>query len=837
MRLTVNGKAEQLDPGPEHSLLHVLRENLGLTAAKPGCGEGACGACTVLVDGKPTRSCVTAATSGASAEVDTLEGLRDDGVFAQLVAAFAEVRAFQCGYCTPGMIVAAGALLRSNPSPTVADIVGALDGNICRCGTYPRIIAAIQRAADSARDARHSAPANRAADTASDPRFEARGAAPWDLADPDDRDWFNRLGDGLVVVLSPDEAGKVNAERGGAWSAKGGAWLHISSDGHVTAFTGKVDVGQDNSSALTTIVAQELGTDPELVELVMGDTDFCPYDMGTFGSRSTEDAGGVLSAAAASARDWLEANGGNVPQEKRLVIAAHADATRRGASSVRGKPPADRRAALAIASGRARYTSDLALPGMGHGRAVHAPVYQARFVSADFPAAPGGSGANSVEPVQEPGFAGIVAADPFAADAAIAAVNTKWDAADRPSETELDAYLRSHPIDEGGWEGAFEDGHGDVERSLERAALTYSASFTTAYLAHAPLETRCAVALWDADRVTIWTGTQVPFGVRGQVAAQLNIDESNVRVIVPTTGSGYGGKHSGEAAVEAARLSRASGRPVKVRWSRADEFAYAYFRPAAIIDIRAGLDDRGRITAWDHTNINSGPMGIRSPYVIANHHVRYQPADSPLHTGSYRALAATANNFARESAMDELAHLAGEDALDFRLRHLKDERLADVLKQAADRGGWSDRGESGEVGVGIACGFEKGGRIATFVEVSQHNLGELKLTRIVAAYDCGRIIDPDNLRNQIEGALVMGLGGALFEQVHFEHGRMTNGAMKTYRVPRFSDVPPIEVILVDRPSEPSVGAGETPIIAIAPAIANAIFALTGVRRRSMPLLG
>ena len=834
MHLTVNGKAEQVDPGGEHSLLHVLRENLGLTAAKPGCGEGACGACTVLVDGKPTRSCVTAATSVASAEVDTLEGLRDDGVFAQLVAAFADLRAFQCGYCTPGMIVAAGALLRSNASPSVADIVEALDGNICRCGTYPRIIAAIQRAADSTRDARHSAPANRGEEATSDQRFEQRGAAPWDLAKPDDRDWFDRLGDGLVVVLSPDEAGKVNAQRGGAWSAKGGAWLHIRSDGQVTAFTGKVDVGQDNSSALTTIVARELGTDPELVELVMGDTDFCPYDIGTFGSRSTEDAGGVLTAAAASAREWLEANGGKVPQGKRLVIAAHAGATPRGASLARGKPPADRRAALTIASGRARYTTDLALPGMGHGRAVHPPVYQAKLVSADFPAA---TGANGLESVQEPGFAGIVAADPYAADHAIAATKTKWDAPDRPSENKLDAYLRSHPIDEGGWEGAYEDGHGDVERSLERAALTFSASFTTAYIAHVPLETRCAVALWDGDRVTVWTGTQVPFGVRGQVAAQLNIDEGNVRVIVPSTGSGYGGKHSGEAAVEAARLSRASGRPVKVRWSRADEFAYAYFRPAALIDIRAGLDDRGRITAWDHTNINSGPMGIRSPYDITNHHVRYQPADSPLHTGSYRALAATANNFARESAMDELAHLAGEDALDFRLRHLKDDRLADVLKQAADRGGWPDRGESGERGVGVACGFEKGGRIATCVEVSQPKVGELKVTRIVAAYDCGRVIDPDNLRNQIEGALVMGLGGALFEQVHFEHGRITNGAMKTYRVPRFSDVPPIEVILVDRPSEPSVGAGETPIIAIAPAIANAIFNLTGQRRRSMPLLG
>jgi nicotinate dehydrogenase subunit B len=187
--------------------------------------------------------------------------------------------------------------------------------------------------------------------------------------------------------------------------------------------------------------------------------------------------------------------------------------------------------------------------------------------------------------------------------------------------------------------------------------------------------------------------------------------------------------------------------------------------------------------------------------------------------------------------MDELAHLCGEDPLDFRLRHLDDDRLSDVLTQVAQAGGWNKSASSAGGAMGIACGYEKDGRIATLVEVEQSADASIRLTRIIAAYDCGAVVDPNNLRNQIEGALVMGIGGALFEQIHFEKGRVTNGSMKQYRVPRFRDVPPIEVILVDRPSEPSVGAGETPIIAIAPAIANAIFALTGERRRSMPLLG
>ena len=426
-----------------------------------------------------------------------------------------------------------------------------------------------------------------------------------------------------------------------------------------------------------------------------------------------------------------------------------------------------------------------------------------------------------------------MAPDPYAADRALAAVDARWDVPELPSEDGLDGYLRAHPIAGHGWEGSFDEHEGNFDRAMSKAAATYQASFSTAYIAHVPLETRCAVAQWADDRVTIWTGTQRPFGVREQVANELAIDESRVRVIVPATGSGYGGKHSGEAAVEAARLSRACGRAVKVRWSRGDEFSYAYFRPAALMDISAGLDDRGRITAWQHTNLNSGPMALRSPYEIANFTIRYQPTESPLRTGSYRALAATANNFARESAMDELAHMAGEDALDFRLRHLRDSRLREVLTQAAKAGGWGSGGESAGSALGIAGGFEKGGRIATLVEVDS----DLRLTRIVAAYDCGRVVDPDNLRNQIEGALVMGIGGALFEQIHFENGRVTNGSMKAYRVPRFSDVPPIEVVLVDRPDEPSAGAGETPIIAIAPAIANAICNLTGERRRSMPLLG
>jgi isoquinoline 1-oxidoreductase len=234
-------------------------------------------------------------------------------------------------------------------------------------------------------------------------------------------------------------------------------------------------------------------------------------------------------------------------------------------------------------------------------------------------------------------------------------------------------------------------------------------------------------------------------------------------------------------------------------------------------------------------NTNSGMFGLVGPYTVPSQHLDFQPADSPLRQGSYRALAATANHFARESHMDELAAAMGLDPLELRLQHLADERLADVLHAAADRIGWGRAREAG-CGVGIACGVEKGARVATAVDVRVGEDRRLVIERIVIAFDCGAIVNPDGLTNQVEGAVVMGLGAALFESIRFEAGVIGNATFADYRVPRIDDVPPVEVILLDRPEIPPAGAGETPIIAIAPALANAIFAATGVRLRSLPLV-
>jgi CO/xanthine dehydrogenase Mo-binding subunit len=301
-------------------------------------------------------------------------------------------------------------------------------------------------------------------------------------------------------------------------------------------------------------------------------------------------------------------------------------------------------------------------------------------------------------------------------------------------------------------------------------------------------------------------------------------------------GCGEGVKHTGDAAVEVARLAKASGKPVKVAWTREDEFTWAYFRPAGVLEVSSGARRDGVITAWEFHNYNSGPAGITTPYVVANQKIQFHPVRSPLRQGSYRALAATANHFARESHMDELAHSVSMDPLEFRFKNLADSRLKAVFQAAADTFGWGKQKAGAGRGSGLAGGVEKGGYVATCAEVEVDDSSRrVQIRRVVEAFECGAVINPGGIRNQVEGAVVQAIGGALFEAIRFENGRIVNPHFSQYRVPRMTDVPRIEAVILDRPDLPSMGAGETPIIGLAPAVGNAIFAATGVRLRSLPL--
>jgi isoquinoline 1-oxidoreductase len=325
--------------------------------------------------------------------------------------------------------------------------------------------------------------------------------------------------------------------------------------------------------------------------------------------------------------------------------------------------------------------------------------------------------------------------------------------------------------------------------------------------------------------------------VRDDLADVFHVPEKDVRVIVPDTGSAYGGKHTSDAGLEAGRLARATaGRPVKLVWTREEEFTWAYFRPAGVIEVKSGIGADGKLTAWEFHNYHSGMSAIETPYDVANQLTQYHQVPLVLRCGSYRGLAATANHFARETQMDSLARVSGMDPLQFRLVNLSDARMKAVLEAGAKAFGWPrQKSEEGQ-GFGVAAGYEKGSYVATFAEISVDSKTKtIRVKKLVEAFECGAIVNPDGLRNQVVGAMIQGLGGALFEAIEFQNGRITNRHFASYRVPRFRDVPEIETILLDRKDIAPAGAGETPIMAIAPAIGNAYYDATKIRLMSLPL--
>jgi isoquinoline 1-oxidoreductase len=850
VRLSVNGVVRDIDADASgRSLLEVLREDLGLTGAKYGCGEGECGACTVLRGDTAVRACGVDIAELDGAAITTIEGLAGGMRLHPVQEAFVACRALQCGYCTPGMVMSAVALLRTDTARDDAAIRAAMAGNICRCGGYQNVVRAVVAASDGQSDGIGGAIDAAAVDTAE--------------AVPATSVW--------TAILRLDDPARPPL--GWGFSTPGGARITIDDRGHVVGYCGKVDAGQGNRVALCRLVAAELGVPLSAVRMQMGDTETTPYDLGTFGSLSTPDAGQALRLAAAAIRvalaeaaasawgvavDAVRATGGEVRERDGARRMPYAELVAAGPRTIRVDPgarlapappgvaelseEASREVLVAAVTGTKRFPSDITVPGMWHGALLRPPAHGAVLESLDAAAI---RDLADVTLVHDGDFVAVAAPTPHAARAALALLRPVWRTTPQPAQADLNRYLRDNPAAINPDREDPGRDIGDVDKAAANADYVMQAEYTAAYIAHVPLETRVALAVvGDAD-ATVWVGTQRPFAVRAAVAAALGLHEGQVRVVVPDFGGGFGGKHSPDVAIQAARLARASGRPVRVAWTRAEELSWAYLRPAAVIDVRASATRDGTLTGWELTNINAGGAGLTSPYATESVRERFQPARSPLPQGSYRALAATVNNFARESYLDEVAAALGMDPVELRLRHLTDPRLADVLTRVAEHVDWANRrtglagGEPTDGvrrGLGIACGVEKGGRVATAAEVTLDPDGTVRVTRLITAIDCGPVIDPSGLRNQVVGATVMGLGGALFEAVRFDHGRINSTSLSGYRVPRFTDVPEIEVLIVDRPDVAAAGAGEAPIITVAPAIANAIFAATGQRLRTMPLI-
>jgi isoquinoline 1-oxidoreductase len=487
-------------------------------------------------------------------------------------------------------------------------------------------------------------------------------------------------------------------------------------------------------------------------------------------------------------------------------------------------------------TGTHRYPSDIIRPNMVYGKVLRPSAYGATLKSIDLTPA---EKMDNVKVVHDGDFVGCVAPTSWQAEKARdeLAATAAWQPSEQQqtSSEDLFEHLKQTGRESSGGRNRAKS-WGDVGKALSNATKKIATQYTVAYVQHAPMEPRAAVAEWIDGKLTVWTGTQQPSRVHGQLCETFRLPRERVRVIVPDTGGGFGGKHTGEAAVEAARLAKSAGRPVHLRWTREEEFTWAYFRPAGLIEVSAAIDDSGTLTGWDFANYNSGGSAIDTPYTVPNGRTRFLGTDAPLRQGSYRALASTANVFARESAMDEMALLAKTGPLEFRLRHLKPGRLRDALSAAASEFDWASRMKDRKPnrGIGLSCGTEKGSYTAACAEVEVIN-DEVRVISACQSFECGAIHNPANLRRQVEGCFVMGLGAALYEAMEFANGKITNGSFSEYQVPRMSDLPELDIVLLSRPDHPSVGGSETPIIAIAPAIANAIYNAVGKRCRSMPV--
>lgn len=646
------------------------------------------------------------------------------------------------------------------------------------------------------------------------------------------------------------------------------AYLHVKADGRVTCFSGKIEMGQGPSTSLAQLLAEELDVPLASVDVVLGDTDLCPWDMGTFGSLTIRQFGPVLREAAAEARAvllQLAAERLAVPVDRLVVADGVVSDREKPASRVTygqltegrrierrlGAKPAlepvarftivgrsaPRRDALDKVTGAARFAGDIVPPGALHARILRPPAHGARLVGIDVTAAEKRPG---VTVVRDGDLVAVLHAHWDEADRALAAVKAEFARQDPPVDdrTIFDHLVKAAPAPQAAAEG------GVLAEGEARAVTRFDRTWFDSYVAHAPMEPHAAVAAVENGKVTVWAGTQTPFPLKNQVAQALRLPPERVRVITPYVGGGFGGKSASRQGVEAARLAMLTGRPVRVQWSREEEFFFDTFRPAAVIRIRSGLDEAGRIAFWDYDVVAAGDRGAAHFYDIPHHRTTVRgswagaqaPGFHPFAVGPWRAPGANTNAFARESHVDVLAAAAKTDPVAFRRRHLEDRRMIRVLEAAAKTFAWKAAPAPSGRGVGVACGVDAGTYVCLMAQVEVDKAtGRLRVLRIVCAQDMGVVVNPDGARQQIEGCLTMGLGYALSEEVHFRGGEVLDRNFDRYELPRFSGLPRLEAVLIDAPEIPAQGGGEPAIVPVGAVLANAIFDATGARLDRMPM--
>jgi len=679
----------------------------------------------------------------------------------------------------------------------------------------------------------------------------------------DRRKFLKNLGGGIVVVFCigdlsmPDIFGQnIPLE-----DLNFNAYLRVKENGRVDCYTGKIEMGQGVITSLAMVLAEELGVSVYSVDMIMGDTELCPYDAGTWGSLTTRFADPPIRAAAAEAREvllGLAADRFGIPKDqlevKEGIIYVKNDPTKKVSyaeltkgqkivKSLEQKPeikkakdfkligkPVISLDAEAKVTGKAKYTGDIKLPGMVYASIARPQVHGSKKLKVDASGLKDFDGARLIE---KGDLVAVVHTDPEIADKAAKSIKITWEApAARANNETIFKYLEDN-LKEG---KVFEEG-GNLKTGRDNSKTVKEASYHDGYKAHASIETHGATCYFEGDKLTMWASSQTPFGTREAVSKALEMPLEKVHLKQIFLGGGFGGKIYNDQAVEAATIAKLCGNPVQLVWSRNEEFLYDKFRPAAVVKTAAGVDENGKLTLWEFDIYCAGTRGTNLFYDVPNNRTRMfdQKGIHPFGTGAWRAPGNNTTTFARESHIDVMAHAAGIDPLTFRLNNLKNENMAATLKLAAKTFGWERAKKSGH-GYGIALGEDAGTMVAIIAEVQvDKNTGKVNPVRIVCAQDMGQVVNPHGATLQTEGGITMGLGYALYEEIEFEGGDVKTSNFNNYEIARFSKTPPIECVFIDKMDAKPEGGGEPAIICVGGAIANAVFDACGARVYRMPV--
>lgn len=695
---------------------------------------------------------------------------------------------------------------------------------------------------------------------------------PWHM---DRRDFFRKIGGGLIISFSMGGLPALAGTQGRS-EDEVNAYLRIAEDGSVTLYTGKIEMGQGPITSLPMMLADELDVSLESVDIIMGNTDLTPYDNGTFGSLTTRQYGQIMRNAAAKARaillemaaEELAVQAGDLQVKEGLVFVqsdpgkkiSYGDLTKGKKimktidEAVDLKQPGEftymgtsrkHVDAYEKVTGRALYSGDIKLPGMMYARIVRPPSLGAKLMSIDT------SGAEEIEGteiVRDGDFIAVLNPSQDLADVALAKVDAEFEeeAAEVDHESIYETLVKST---DNSRELA---SAGDPGQGKKKSAKVFESEYHDPYLAHAPIENHTATAYFEGDKLIMWASSQTPFPTKEDIAEALDIPQNKVLLKQVFIGGGFGGKIYNPQAIEAARLTQLSGKPIQLVYSRQEEFMLDRLRPAAVVKLTSGIDEDGRMNFWDYNVYMGGRRGATHFYDIPDHRTTHHSVKRttrdahpsyngewphPFYTGAWRGPSNNTNTWARESQVEMMAAAAGKDALEFRLDHLKgDPKMANVLRIGADKFGWTPAvGPSGR-GYGIACGIDAGTWLAVFAEVKvDKSTGHIQVVRAVVSQDMGLVVNPQGAIIQAEGGLIMGLGYALSEEIRFEGRKMLDRNFDTYTLPKISWTPEIDVVFADKQDEPPQGGGEPSVVGIGGAVANAVFDATGARLYRLPM--